>query len=211
MTIVPDEGPLIGRDDQLGALTGILARREVGLVLIMGAPGLGKRSILREIRKNAKNYANRRVVPATGALTVDSDTTIDGFLATIEGTASEDSSQLGSEPAVVLILSYHPSRKFDEWFTEEFITGTSRCGVLTVFLAGHASDLRRLEPAALPVIKLDDLPEAPVADFLRSLNENLVNKLEADEMAEYCALIRREPATAPALADLLELENEYAR
>ncbi|HUC59479.1 MAG TPA: AAA family ATPase [Streptosporangiaceae bacterium] len=220
MPIVPDEESLIGRDDELAVLNGVLARGEVGLVLIIGAPGMGKRSILREIRKNARNQ-DRPVVPAASSLTVDSDTTIDGFLTAVREAAesqpapgpdgvSEDSSRLASGHPIVLILSYHPGKQFDEWFTEELITGTSRAGVLTVFLAGYESDLRRLVPSALRVVELGPLPEEPVSSYLRQLNEHLADKLDARELADYGALIRREPGMIPALRGLLELESEYA-
>jgi len=112
---------------------------------------------------------------------------------------------------VALILSYHPSQKFDAWFTGELLAGTSGVRTPTVFLAGYESDLRRLAPAALEVVALGPLPEEPAAEFLRTLNEKLTAKLNARELQDYLALIRRDPAAIPALQGLLELELEADR
>jgi len=82
-------------------LNGILARGTAGLVLITGAPGMGKRTILGELRKKARN---RHIVPAEGVLAIDGDTTIDAFISDLSGAAEHQAGgahpQLSPEPEI---------------------------------------------------------------------------------------------------------------
>jgi hypothetical protein len=229
MTNAPPAGSLVGRDSELAVVTDVLAKGDSGLVLIIGAPGLGKRSMLREIRKQA---TGRLMVPGetttTGAapahpdpnaqadrpewLTVDGDTTIGDFLNAINSDPNDDSADVSSvgtqPPTVILIYGYHPTDAFNEWFNSYLsLSDDEKKRRPTIFLAGFPSDVKHLAPLAARVIELGPLPRQPVADRLIAINADITNKLDDHEIDAYSALICTDPSLLDALSNLLRLED----
>jgi hypothetical protein len=230
-----DADHLIDRQAEVTALRDIIARRATGLILIIGGPRMGKRTMLREVRRSAINrpiippnppplpagaIADSGAAPAAAAdewLTIDSAVTAASLSEAIagavagRGSLADDVSSVDADPTVVLILGYHPTAHFDAWFVNELRSSPSRFGQTAVFIAGYASDLAHLRPIASQVIELNSLPEQSVADFLASLNSDISNKLNDAELSAYGALISRDLSAARALRDLLRLEQEGSR
>lgn len=218
VTFRPDE-PLVGRETELGTLLDVVSRGEPAFILLIGEPRMGKDRVLRELRTRIASYPYFVVPEASAAsgdppwLTIDKQTTPDTFSAEITPSRPDEvpsPEATGSNSPwlvdlyVILVYGYRPDKRFDAWFTQEFLPRlrTARPPRIVV-LAGYASDVRHLEPLADKRVLLGPLARAAVEADLRALNNEITEKMDEPELQAYTDAVAKDPALLVALRTLL--------
>jgi hypothetical protein len=207
-----DEGPIVGRDEELAALEQELAAGESGLLLLVGVPRIGKARMLRELRAMAvgRDYP---VVPAdTGAsdrpfLVIDRHCTIRKFEDDLPAATDGDGHD-GRDGAlhVVLVYGYRPDDDFAAWFTGTFLRSLpDRRPPLLIAVAGMVSDVHSLESHARRRIVLARLPRDAVVAELCAVSARIAEPLQGAEVDRYADAVVADPALLDAFRELLPL------
>jgi hypothetical protein len=212
--------PLVGRETELKALLDVFARGKPAFVLLIGEPRMGKDRVLREVRARIARYPYVVIPEASPSddrpwLTIDKRTTPETFSAAIPPSRSDTGPSLeepGSERkrhwlvdlTVILVYGYQPDKRFDAWFTQEFLPElrTSNSPRI-VLLAGYPSDVRHLERLADERVLLGPLPRAAVEADLRAFNDEITDKMDDRELQMYADGVAKDPSLLVALRTLL--------
>lgn len=205
----------VGRESELEAIIGLVDAGRGALVLLTGAPRIGKGRLLRGLR-NRLEVRGQLVLPETLFtddtcwLSIDRQSTPEAFgeqvtadpiASSVAAGGLDLDSSADRSPTVVLIYGYHPDDAFHAWFRDTFAPALGHTSPpQVVVLAAYAADVEELIPLASRVLDLGLLDVASVEDWLRALSSRLREPLGSEEIQDYA----RAAAEAPGLLEALQ-------
>jgi hypothetical protein len=125
----------------------------------------------------------------------------------VPGVSGLDGTHPGiSSPTLLLIDNYRPSRHFEDWFVDTFLSHQQQdLRPLVLVISGYSSSMDRLRPLATTTMPLEALDTQAIERYLWKLNDTLNEKMEAPELHQYVDVLSKEPALIGALERLLTL------
>ena len=203
---------LVGREAEMALLRKALQDGKTALIVIGSAPGMGRSTLLQELRRCAEDM-NWRVLPplskeeqAADAFSIDRDTTECDFLESISSGRPLDSK--ASDKTLILINNYQPSEAFERAFLQHCIPEMNlAASPLIIVAAGYPGDMASLKPCADLNIELDRLPIRATREYFNSLNQRIQARMLEEEIEEYAAAAAEDPGLMGALTRLLECDR----
>jgi hypothetical protein len=213
------------RTRELNQLLAILARRGAAVIVVRGAPGMGKSMLLRDLRGAALVHGwavgggGQEAPVSVGPRTTDL-TFLEEVLASAElvadGGAAVSIRQpravknlvfqelVRRTPLVVIVDEYRPSEEFAQWFERDFVSLVRDCTVPLVLALPQPPGGSRIEKLATDVIPLEELDAGMVLAVLQELAPRLQPAPTADELDRYADEVRT-PEVLDSLVRVLSL------
>jgi hypothetical protein len=225
---------LIGRDGELDTLQKLVDRGDGGLILVLGAAGVGKRQLMEALFQRLR--PRHQLLPEAGDgqafsyITVDPGTEIGEFREQLSvDTEGRPSGSGFSASRVLFIYGYQPSLGFAAWFRSRFVPALTQRQLslgapsarqaiaadrspaaeqtpTVVVLAAFESDVRDLMDAATKVITLNHLPEEVVRAYLKEVTSALPQSLTERELTDYAGLVAQDAGFLSRLERVLPLD-----
>lgn len=227
MSTIPD-APLFFRTQELDRILAIVGQKRPAVIVLTGAPGMGKTGLLDTLR--ARAAADGWAIGGTTGdhkLTVDPRTTPGRFREQLVATLSEPhqpehtiattsslvqrtrsvdadpvvadlAERSGGGPVLITIDDFRPSPAFSSWFERRFVPGLLTSGLPIAVVMAERLGGADVRASATAVIELGPLPVELVKGSLAELSETLDPPLSENEFSVYA----RE-ARSPALLDSL--------
>jgi hypothetical protein len=225
------EPDIIGREDELAELVGVLQRRKPAVVIVDGAVGVGRHALVNEACSRTAGWSP---LPAAGGarLYVEPRTTAQGFSLRLraaladavggEGTGGEPPQASGAAdagelaewlapcaPAVLVLERYRPERRVDRWFADGLHRALEqRDAAIVMALLDVPGERTRLTDAATARITLGPLSADAVRPAIEAVGTLAVPKVTPDELEVYVREIAARPGSFDSLVRLLAVNVE---
>lgn len=208
------------RTRELKQLLAILARRGPAVIVVRGAPGMGKTMLMGELRGSALVHGwavaggDREAPLSIGPRTTDL-TFLQDVLTSAGLTADGAPQPRGVKdlvfqelvrrtPLLVIVDDYRPGEEFAHWFERDFVSLVRTCTVPLVLALPHRPGGGGIEKLATDVVALEELDAAVVRAVLHQLAPRLEPTPTADELDCY-ADEARTPEVLDSLVRVLSL------
>ena len=217
----------IGRKQELTKLDIVLQRHRPAMVVVTGAPGIGKTTLLQVFQSHAVAHGWRTTSSSSeGMVRVimnTTDTTFSEQVSNMLGISADQSFQRGTPtdkpsfaeelrletvyaPILLLIDGYQPSPEFGQWFTDRFIKELKRTErPVVVVIAERPEAVTKLLPLADETIHLGQLERQAVRQHLESIGRHIVPKIEPKELKKYIEACQKSPELLDSLTRVLRL------
>jgi hypothetical protein len=183
------EGPLIGREQELAALNELLAAGRGGLAVISGPVGMGKSKLLREVARRA-----RAIGWDVLQLEVRLDTPIDR-VASWAATADRR--------LLLVADGWRPAPQMRDWLERRRARRDDR-PPLIVLIGEEESSVAELRHSTALWLDLEPPATDAIRSHLQAAGRGLVPPLSASELVMYVNGVRERPELLHPLARVLQ-------
>jgi hypothetical protein len=227
---LPPVCELVGRDQELAEFDTVLERRQPGLVIVAGDPGMGKTSFLRIIEADAVKRGWKTVRgDDQGELSIEPFTTEAIFCSRVrellkipvnesfaETTPDFDVMQppfhslveqlRRRAPVLVLIDGYRPEAGFASWFTNRFHKDVKQAAApVVIVVADRPNDVSMLDAFADESISLGPLDRQSIRHLLDTIGQRMTPPMTVAELDEYVKQVCNQPEILGSLKSVLDL------
>lgn len=232
---VADETVLVGREHELALFKKILKDSQPLLVVVTGARGVGKSSLLHAFQSLADSSGLNTAPSATSeALRITSDTTEESFsnqvqtlLAVPSGKSFIEKLPLRSTgetptdqqpllpivqqmralaPFLLAVDGYEPEPQFAEWFQKRFLSDLKRGGgPVVVAVAERPEGPPKLSPLADQIVPLGTLDQETILLHFKAIGREMSPEMKDEELKVYVQAAQNKPEMLGSLTRVLRL------